>query len=211
MNEILKALLVASFFLHCVSCSTGSTGNRWMRNWNDIPSVSEFDRLKKPAKPTVAQAKKCLQLRADEFAKDPESLKIRRVKVGTFFLFLHNSDDRRLDVKGYLVSAETDSKNSYGGYNGYRRGQFIIVGTNILAFSPFNYTNVHREACKRWDKIKKVRNEGSDKEWDEFAREKKWVKLARKDAYKVPLNKTTFEGVEVEAGWTTYIVAPRNR
>lgn len=182
----------------------------WILNWNDIPSLSEFDRLKKPAKPTVAQAKKCLQLRADEFAKDPESLKVRRVKVGDFYLFLRNGDDRSRDVKGYLVSAETDSKNSYGGYNGYQEGVFMIVGTNVLAFSPFNYTRIEREACRRWDNIKKGRNELSDKEWDEWAKENEWVKLARKDAYKIPIYMMNFEGVEVRNGWN-YLVVPRNR
>ena len=209
MKLATRALVVASFFLQLVSCST-STSPRWILNWNDIPSLSEFDRLKKPAKPSVAQVKKCLQLRADEFVKDPESLKVRRVRVGDFHVFLNKSDDRRLDVKGYLVTAETDSKNSYGGYNGYRKGEFIIVGSNVLALSEQSYIRIERESSKRWDFFKKQRNELSDKEWDGFAKERDWVKLARKDTYRIPTNKINFDGVEVRSGWN-YLIMPKDR
>lgn len=200
-----KALLAASFFLQLVSCSN-STSTRWIPNCNDIPSLSEFDRLKKPAKPTVAQVKTSLQLRADEFAKDPESFKVRRVKVGPFFYCLNKSEDRRKDVTGYLVSAETDSKNSYGGYEGYKKGLFIFVGTNILAFNPNNYIRIPREGSKRWDQIKKTRNETSDKEWDKRVKEVNWVKLGREDAYKMPINQIKVDGSEAFGGWNSVII-----
>jgi hypothetical protein len=216
MKSVIKALLVASFCLPFVSCSTGGYDQlipsqpKWALNANDIPSLSEFDRTKKPAKPNIEQVKKCLQLRADDLVKDPESFKTRRVKIGGFYFFIRTSGRRDLDRKGYLCTADTDSKNSYGGYGGYQFGGFIIIGSGIPALTSLNTVRIGRESAARWDEIKKVRNKLSDEEWDKWTQKNDWVPTGQQDTYKISVGSITVDGNEVDAGWN-YIKLPRNR
>jgi hypothetical protein len=167
-----------------VSCSNNAPTAPTVQlppRWNiyDLPSVSEFDR-KKTARPTTEQVKKSLQLLADETAKDPESLKIRRVKVVEFKFFkgAPSSEVDGVDVDlpqlsrasgiqyfGHPVRADIDSKNSYGGYEGYKTKLFSIAKPGATAKPLGSVYPLSRWELKFADESKKKRNELSE---DEF-------------------------------------------
>ena len=153
-----------------VSCGNNAPTVQLPQRTNiyDLPSVSEFDRSKTKT-PTKEQAKKSIQLLADETAKDPESLKIRRVWVGDFCWFVKPLSD--IQFGGTLVIAETDSKNSYGGYEGYKRKFFSIITPGAKAIPITNERTLERGNIVEINRLKEGRNELSD---DEF------VKLAAK-------------------------------
>lgn len=177
-----------------VSCSNNAPYVELPFRWNiyEQPSVSEFDR-NKTAKPTTEQVKKSLQLLADETAKDPESLKVRKVSVGEFVSLTKATSGKK--IYGHIVQADTDSKNSYGGYEGYKTKLFLIAKPGAMARQltrsqiPLLY---NREVIEATDKIKQKRKELSDEEFVKWLGERdpdvrmSPERKGRKDTYFYP-------------------------
>ena len=177
-------ILATAFLL--VSCGNNAPTSQLPPRINiyDLPSVSEFDRNKnKKANPTTEQVKKSLQLLADETAKDPESLKVRKVKVVGFRFFKNFTSD--IKYFGHLVQADTDSKNSYGGYEGYKTKLFSMAKPGAMArFTEWPFTRGEIESA---DKLKKNRNELSDEEFVKWLGKDMYPeKKGRKDTYVFP-------------------------
>ncbi|MGC6459839.1 MAG: hypothetical protein ACON4R_15925 [Akkermansiaceae bacterium] len=130
-----------------------------------FPSVSKFKQRKNAAAiPTTSQIKKSLQLLADKTAKDPESLKVRNIKPPLFYLLkAFNSD---FSTFSYIVQADTDSKNSYGGYEGYKTQIFMIPkpGSPALLI-PYNLRMFTEVDLGKVEWLIKMRNEMSDEEF----------------------------------------------
>lgn len=171
-----------------VSCSNNYVDLPPRLNLYDLPSVSEFDRNKK-ANPTTEQVKKSLQLLADETAKDPESQKVRREKVLGFRFFMNLTSDTK--YFGHIVQADADSKNSYGGYEGYKTKLFSMAKPGAMA-RPLTEWPFTRGEIETADKLKKKRNELSDEEFLKWLGEGRDVqqmypeKKGRKDTYVYP-------------------------
>ncbi len=179
--KFLAAILATAFLM--VSCGNNAPlPHRW--NIYDFPSVSEFDRRKTKA-PTIEQAKKSIQLLADETAKDPESLKMRKVRVGDFYWIIDALSDTQ--YFGHLVEADTDSKNSYGGYEGYKPNSFSIItpGAKAIPFTIGRNLVNSRKVLGGYERIKELRNELSDDEFVKFLAKGGIVpeKRGRQDTY----------------------------
>jgi hypothetical protein len=177
-----------------VSCSNNAPYVELPFRWNiyEQPSVSEFDR-NKTAKPTTEQVKKSLQLLADETAKDPESLKVRKISVGDFVFLMKATSGKK--IYGHKVQADTDSKNSYGGYEGYKTKLFLISKPGAMARQITGSQIpllLSRESIEVMDKLKQKRKELSDEEFvkwlgEGFDGEQMYPeKKGRKDTYVYP-------------------------
>jgi hypothetical protein len=142
MREKFFAAPAAGLALLCILSGCAVVAPRW-----EVTTVEQRDRGASPASYESA-IKRYLQ----ETLKDPDSLQLRIVKGPSQWAIRDAVVTERPNFmvgKGYmretitdvwLVTAEVNAKNSYGGYTGWQRYEFALVGESIV-----RATNLHEE------------------------------------------------------------------
>lgn len=102
-----RTLLLLTFVVSGVGCATSGPEPS-----AEAQAAAYYG--KQPTDQTAAQQLQYFLRKPDFGLKDPESLKIRNVLFGKTWRYF----DGNL-VYGYLLCAEWDAKNSFGGYGGY--------------------------------------------------------------------------------------------